>query len=66
MTSKNKEYVERTSAKTKYADGQAYVAGEAEHTQIHKVNDVPSDMIKSGKAAPLQANLKDINIKMSF
>lgn len=40
MTKVNKEYVERTSATTKYAEKQAYVAGEAEHSQVHKVNDV--------------------------
>ena len=53
MTKVNKEYVERTSAVTKYAERQAYVAGEAEHTQIHKVGDVPSDLIKTGKKADL-------------
>lgn len=33
---------------------------------MHKVNDVSSSALKSAKPADLQANLKDINIKMSF
>lgn len=51
QTKLNKEAIEKTSATTKYADGQPYVKGEAEISQIHKVNDVPCDLIKSGKKA---------------
>ena len=66
MTKVNKEYVERTSATTKYADKQAYVAGEAEHSQVHKVNDVDQNILKSAKKADLMSELKNINIKMAF
>ena len=58
--------VEKTSATTKYADGQPYVKGEAELTQIHKVNDVPSDMIKGAKKAQLMSDLKNVNHKMAY
>lgn len=66
MTKVNKELVEKTSAVIKYQDGQAYVAGQAETTQVHKVNDVTEQTLKQGKAAELQSNLKNINIKMAY
>ncbi len=66
MTKVNKEIVEKTSAVIKYQDGQAYVAGESEWTQVHKVNQVPENTLKQGKKAEIQSNLKDVNIKMSF
>lgn len=66
MTKVNKGLVEKTSAVLKYQDGQAYVAGESELTQVHKVNDVSESTLKQGKKADLQSNLKNINIKMSF
>ena len=65
MTKVNKELVEKTSAEIKYADGQAYVKGIAETKQVHKVNDVNEDVLKAAKSAELQANLKNINIKMA-
>jgi len=66
MTAVNKELVEKTSAVIKYQDGQAYVKGEAEKSQVHKVNDVAKDFLAKGRAADLQSNLKNINIKMAY
>lgn len=53
MTKVNKEIVEKTSAVIKYQDGQAYVAGESEWTQVHKVNNVPEDTLKQAKKAEI-------------
>ena len=66
QTKLNKELVEKTSATTKYADGQPYVKGEAEISQIHKVNDVPYEVIKAGKKAELMKDLKNVSIKMNY
>lgn len=66
MTKLNKELVERTSAVIKYKDGQAYVAGESELTQVHKVNDVDSSFLKTGEKASPYRNLRNINYKMSY
>lgn len=66
MTQLNKQLIEKTSAKIKYDGGQPYVAGEAELTQVHKVNDVSETTLKMGQKAELQSNLKNINFKMVF
>jgi hypothetical protein len=50
----------------RYQDGQAYVAGGSELTQVHKVGDVSESTLKQGKKADLQHNLKNINFKMGI
>lgn len=66
QTKQNKLVCEKTSAVLKYQDKEAYVVGTNEKHELQKVNCVNPEVLKTGRPADFQSDLKKANLKMAY